>query len=73
MARTISPPASNSIANTVDEAARKSRIGRSMLYCLMNTGRLRYLKIGKRRLITDAALEQLLSELEAETAAGKAA
>lgn len=67
------PGSGQTLANTIDEAARKSRISRSELYKLMQGGRLRYLKNGRRRLITDEALIELLHALEAETAAAKAA
>jgi hypothetical protein len=71
--RKIAEPAPNAFANTITESVRKSRIGRPKLYHYMAAGRLRYLKVGRRRLITDAALLDLLRSLEAETAAGTVA
>ena len=61
------PSITDPLAHTVDEAVRRSRIGRNCLYQFMASGRLKYLKIGKRRLIRDDALAALLRELEAET------
>ncbi len=52
---------------SVNEAAEQLRIGRSALYELINTGRLRSLKIGNRRLIARRDLEAFIaSSLDAD-------
>ncbi|HEX6969658.1 MAG TPA: helix-turn-helix domain-containing protein [Micromonosporaceae bacterium] len=48
----------------VEEAARLLNIGRSTAYDLIRSGRLRSVKIGRRRLIPRDALESLLASLE---------
>jgi excisionase family DNA binding protein len=49
-------------AYTVTLASVYTSLSRSTLYALMQAGRLRYTKIGRRRLIPIADLEQLLAE-----------
>jgi excisionase family DNA binding protein len=52
---------------TVDEAAQKLGIGRSTLYGLIRTGKLRTVKIGRRRLISTNALTEVVETLTEET------
>jgi excisionase family DNA binding protein len=47
----------------VDEAARLLGIGRSLAYDLIRTGRLRSIKIGSRRLVPLAAIDEAISAL----------
>jgi excisionase family DNA binding protein len=47
----------------VDEAARLLGIGRSLAYDLIRTGRLRSIKIGSRRLVPIAAIDEAISAL----------
>lgn len=47
---------------TVSEAVDFTHLSRSMLYELMETGRLAYAKIGRRRLIPHRALVELMGE-----------
>lgn len=54
-------PIGDRLALSVDEAVRRSGIGRSTLYELMQTGQLAYAKIGARRLILVADLHALLA------------
>jgi excisionase family DNA binding protein len=54
---------------TIDEAARELRIGRSTLYDLIRSRRLRTVKIGARRLVPAAALAETV-ELLLQEAAG---
>jgi excisionase family DNA binding protein len=49
-------------AVTVAHACRFAGVGRTFLYGLMDAGRLRYVKLGKRRLIPRAELRRLLAE-----------
>ncbi len=49
------------LAYSVDEAAAITGLSRDLLYDEMRTGRLAYLKIGRRRIITRQHLETFLS------------
>jgi len=49
-------------AYTVLMASEFTSLSRSALYALMQTGRLRYTKVGRRRLIPISELERLLAE-----------
>ncbi|MGC3861226.1 helix-turn-helix domain-containing protein [Micromonospora chersina] len=48
----------------MDEASRLLNVGRSTAYDLIRTGRLRSIKIGRRRLVPRDALEALLVNLQ---------
>ena len=48
------------LAYSVDEAARLTGLSRDLLYDQMRRGKLPYVKIGRRRLITRQHLEQFL-------------
>jgi excisionase family DNA binding protein len=45
----------------VDDAARVLNVGRSTVYDLIRTGRLRSIKIGRRRLVPREALDALIA------------
>jgi excisionase family DNA binding protein len=49
------------LAYTVDEAAHATRLSRDLLYDEMRAGRLAYLKIGRRRIITRQHLDAFLT------------
>jgi excisionase family DNA binding protein len=49
------------LAYSVDEAAAITGLSRDLLYDEMRTGRLAYLKIGRRRIITRQHLDAFLS------------
>lgn len=49
------------LAYSVDEAAAITGLSRDLLYDQMRTGRLAYLKIGRRRIITRQHLQAFLS------------
>ena len=49
------------LAYSVDEAAAITGLSRDLLYDQMRTGRLAYLKIGSRRIITRQHLEVFLT------------
>ena len=53
-------PSAERLAYSVDEAARLTGLSRDLLYDQMRRGNLRYVKIGRRRLITRQHLEQFL-------------
>jgi len=52
--------ADNRLAYSVDEAARLTGLSRDLLYDQMRRGKLCYVKIGRRRVITRQHLEQFL-------------
>ena len=55
---------------SVDQAAQRLSIGRSLCYELVMRGDIPSLKLGRRRLVSVAALEQFIVErLEEETGA----
>lgn len=47
----------------VDEAAEALRISRSVIYELIRSGRLRTVKVGRRRLVPVQALEDYVASL----------
>ena len=49
------------LAYSVDEAARITGLSRDLLYDQMRAGKLRYLKVGRRRIITRQNLESFLT------------
>jgi excisionase family DNA binding protein len=49
------------LAYSVDEAAAITGLSRDLLYDQMRTGKLAYLKIGRRRIITRQHLQAFLS------------
>jgi excisionase family DNA binding protein len=54
-------PTVEKLAYSIQEAADALSISRSMIYDEMDSGRLGYIKIGRRRLITSAQLENYLA------------
>ncbi|MFB4314766.1 helix-turn-helix domain-containing protein [Actinomadura sp. 21ATH] len=51
-------------AYTVEQVAEILQIGRDKVYALIRTGRLRSIKIGKLRRITDQHLAEFIASLE---------
>lgn len=51
------------IAYSVAEIARMVGLSRSTLYTEMGSGRLGYIKVGARRLITESAVDAYLHKL----------
>jgi excisionase family DNA binding protein len=49
------------LAYSVDEAAAITGLSRDLLYDQMRTGKLAYLKVGRRRIITRQHLEAFLA------------
>jgi excisionase family DNA binding protein len=60
------PPGSDRLtdrlAYSVQEAARVTGLSRDLLYDEMRAGRLAYLKVGRRRIITRQHLEAFLAQ-----------
>jgi len=61
MSQTTPGPRIEPLAYTVDEAAQATRLSRDLLYDEMRAGRLSYLKVGRRRIITRQHLEAFLT------------
>jgi len=53
------------LALTVRDACCTLSVGKTTLYELINTGRLRTLRIGRKRLIEAASLRALIDEVSA--------
>ena len=51
-------------AYTVEEVAEILHVGRDKVYCLLRTGQLRSIKIGKLRRITNQHLAEFIASLE---------
>jgi excisionase family DNA binding protein len=58
---TPSPPGER-LAYSVDEAAQITGLSRDLLYDQMRNGRLAYIKVGRRRIITRQHLEAFLTQ-----------
>ena len=50
------------LAYSIDEVAQITGLSRDLLYAQMRTGRLRYLKVGRRRIITRQHLDAFLAQ-----------
>jgi excisionase family DNA binding protein len=53
------------MAYSVEEAAQITGLSRDLLYDQMRAGRLAYLKVGRRRIITRQHLEAFLTQATA--------
>lgn len=49
------------LAYSIEEVAESTGLSRSLLYDEMSVGRLGYLKVGRRRIITRQQLEEFLN------------
>lgn len=58
--------ASTTLLLSLAEARRRLGIGRTTLYRQMKEGKLAYVKIGRRRLISVKAIEQFIEQRENE-------
>jgi len=61
MTGTTSEPTTERLAYSVDEAAAVTGLSRDLLYDQMRAGKLAYLKVGRRRIITRQHLEAFLA------------
>lgn len=50
--------------HTVEDVMQRLSIGRSMAFELISCGRLRSVKVGRRRLISEAALVEFIEALD---------
>ncbi len=62
MSDIVPSPPGERLAYSVDEAAQITGLSRDLLYDQMRTGRLAYLKVGRRRIITRQHLEAFLTQ-----------
>ena len=62
MSLPTSDPLTDRLAYSVEEAARVTGLSRNLLYDEMRAGRLAYLKVGRRRIITRQHLEAFLAQ-----------
>jgi excisionase family DNA binding protein len=56
------------LAYSIEEVAEATGLSRSLIYDEMNAGRLGYIKVGRRRIITRKQLEAFLSAAEGAAA-----
>ena len=56
---------------TIQEAADRLRISRWLVYNLIRANQLRTVRIGRRRLVTPAALAEYIAMLEGGAASGE--
>ncbi len=63
-------PAPNRLLS-IDAAARRLSVGRSRLYQELASGRLRSLKVGRRRLVPESAIHEYVRGLEASARTGR--
>jgi len=54
--------------NTVEDVMERLRIGRSTAFELIGTRQLRSIKVGRRRLVSEAALIEFIERLDHEEA-----
>jgi excisionase family DNA binding protein len=54
--------------NTVEEVMERLRIGRSTAFELIGSRRLRSIKVGRRRLVSEAALAEFIEGLDRDDA-----
>jgi excisionase family DNA binding protein len=59
--RWLIPAHYDRLAYSIDEAAEALGLSRDLLYNEMRTGRLQYLKVGRRRIITRKHLDEFLT------------
>ena len=57
----ITPGPAERLAYSVDEVAQITGLSRDLLYAQMRTGRLGYIKVGRRRIITRRHLDAFLA------------
>ena len=58
----VTPPPAERLAYSVDEVAQITGLSRDLLYDQMRTGRLGYIKVGRRRIVTRQHLDAFLAK-----------
>ncbi|MGO9386111.1 MAG: helix-turn-helix domain-containing protein [Mycobacterium sp.] len=51
--------------NSVEDVMERLKLGRSKVYEELGSGRLRSIKVGRRRLVSEAAIVDFINHLEA--------
>jgi excisionase family DNA binding protein len=51
--------------NSVEDVMERLKLGRSKVFEVLGNGQLRSIKVGRRRLISEAALVEFINHLEA--------
>ena len=59
----MNAPSETRLLLRVDEAGRQLNLGRTVMYELIRSGRLRSVKVGKLRLIPTSALVEFVDQL----------
>ena len=59
----MNAPSETRLLLRVDEAGRQLNVGRTVMYELIRSGRLRSVKVGKLRLIPTSALVEFVDQL----------
>lgn len=59
------PPRPHARLHTVEDVMERLCIGRTTAFELIGTRRLRSVKVGRRRLVSEAALTEFIQELDA--------
>lgn len=57
------PQSIEPLAVSVEETARLTGLGRTFLFALLKDGRLRSLKVGRRRLVPIEAIQELMRKV----------
>jgi excisionase family DNA binding protein len=65
---TVQPEMTGDYLLTIDEAAQRLRVSRWSVYNLIRANQLRTVKIGRRRLVTPAALTECVDQLTEKVA-----
>ncbi|GGG27575.1 hypothetical protein GCM10007304_46740 [Rhodococcoides trifolii] len=55
---------------SINEAMSRTGLGRTSLFNRIATGEIKSVKVGKRRLIPDTAIDEFIERLEAQYAGG---
>lgn len=55
----------NARLNSVEDVMKRLKLGRSKVYEVLANGQLRSVKVGRRRLVSEAALVAFINHLEA--------
>jgi excisionase family DNA binding protein len=66
------PPEPVRLVLTIEEAAERLRVGRSLMYALVNSGAVESIRIGRLHRVPAAALTDFVEELRAKSRSGAA-
>lgn len=58
----VAPRSAEKLAYSIDEVVEITGLSRDLLYGQMRTGRLSYIKVGRRRIITRQHLDAFLAK-----------